>query len=558
MKYAAFSMAVLLAVPAAAQVPTDAFERPSERRFEPDELIPREQQDLRLQLPPIPPVTEDAPLAAGPRVRVERFNVAGSTVFSPDELSVVTAPFEGREVSVQELSQVRNAITRMYIDAGYATSGATLPDQSVRDGIVDIHVTEGELQTLQIEGYERFQRRYLASRIEGAAEPPLNVWRIEEELQMLLRDDRISRVAAELFPGERRGLSVLSIGIEEARPWTLRSFVSNQRTPAVGSEGGGLFLEHRNLTGNGDTFSILGEMTEGFADLEARYSIPLNRWDTRLSLRFRQTASEIEESPFDDLEIESDAVTYSATLEHPIIRRLDQGLWLGLTAEHRRSDTEYIFGSFPFIPGSDDGEVKLTIARVFQEWTQRSGSRVIAARSTFNFGTGALRATTNSGDVPSGRFFSWLAQLQVAQRLPAAWRNALLIFRTELQLTPDPLFGQEPFAVGGVFTVRGYRENELVRDNGWVSSVELRIPVLRDAKGSDVLQVAPFFDIGKAWNEGDRSGPNTLASLGLGLRYRPIERLLLQMYWGGRLRSVSRRGNDIQNNGFHFRGEFEY
>ena len=52
--------------------------------------------------------------------------------------------------------------------------------------------------------------------------------------------------------------------------------------------------------------------------------------------------------------------------------------------------------------------------------------------------------------------------------------------------------------------------------------------------------------------------PETLASLGLGLRYRPRQNLLFELFWGGRLRHVSRRGNDIQNNGFHFQARASF
>ena len=35
----------------------------------------------------------------------------------------------------------------------------------------------------------------------------------------------------------------------------------------------------------------------------------------------------------------------------------------------------------------------------------------------------------------------------------------------------------EKFSLGGVNSVRGYRENELVSDNGVIGSMELRIPL---------------------------------------------------------------------------------
>jgi hemolysin activation/secretion protein len=73
----------------------------------------------------------------------------------------------------------------------------------------------------------------------------------------------------------------------------------------------------------------------------------------------------------------------------------------------------------------------------------------------------------------------------------------LLVARIDTQLTPDSLLSLERFSMGGVDTVRGYRQNQLVADNGILGSVEVRVPLTSDPR---VLQLAPFFEIGTAWN----------------------------------------------------------
>ena len=68
-----------------------------------------------------------------------------------------------------------------------------------------------------------------------------------------------------------------------------------------------------------------------------------------------------------------------------------------------------------------------------------------------------------------------------------------------MQLTPDPLLPIEQIAIGGIDTVRGYRENQLVVDNGWMTSAELRIPLgqvtvpgLSEAPDDGALQLVPL------------------------------------------------------------------
>ena len=57
-----------------------------------------------------------------------------------------------------------------------------------------------------------------------------------------------------------------------------------------------------------------------------------------------------------------------------------------------------------------------------------------------------------------------------------------------LRLTPDPLLSLERFSLGGADTVRGYRQNQVVSDNGLLGGFELQIPV---TKNPNLLQLNP-------------------------------------------------------------------
>ena len=82
--------------------------------------------------------------------------------------------------------------------------------------------------------------------------------------------------------------------------------------------------------------------------------------------------------------------------------------------------------------------------------------------------------------MPDGKYFAWLGQGQYVRRLRPASRQpaARLAARAprQRQISADPLLSIEQFAVGGIDTVRGYRENQIVRDTGFAASVELHIP----------------------------------------------------------------------------------
>ncbi len=111
--------------------------------------------------------------------------------------------------------------------------------------------------------------------------------------------------------------------------------------------------------------------------------------------------------------------------------------------------------------------------------------------------TGAVTPATE-GDQAKAQFFSWLGQAQWARRIDPL--RLQLISRMDLQVSMQHFFPLEQISVGGRYSVRGYRENTLVRDNALLFSLEPRVAVLRSAVGRDIVQIAPFFDYGYSWN----------------------------------------------------------
>ncbi|HNP28337.1 MAG: hypothetical protein KC592_19850 [Nitrospira sp.] len=59
---------------------------------------------------------------------IRKIHVEGSTVFTAEELSKVTASYENRELSNEDLEELRRALTLLYINNGYVNAGAIIPD----------------------------------------------------------------------------------------------------------------------------------------------------------------------------------------------------------------------------------------------------------------------------------------------------------------------------------------------------------------------------------------------------------------------------------------------
>jgi hemolysin activation/secretion protein len=507
-----------------------------------------------LELPKVAPPEETGALAAGVRVFVRAFHVEGSSVFTQEELAAVTAPWTGREIASEDLLLARDAITKHYVERGYLTSGAVIPDQQVTDGVVVLQVVEGALATIDVRGTRRFRKGHFRTRLRRAGRAPVSIVRIEEELQRFQRDPRVKRVQARLDPGERRGEAVLVLDVEEERFYGLELVGSNESSPSIGSHTGEVAPTLSNLIGWGDEWRGELELSEGLREVDASFSVPLPPFDTRLATHFQDADSDVIEEPFDDLEIESDSTTWGVGIFQPVWRTTLLELEVGAVGEYRTSETRLLDECFAFVEGTSDCESKVSVLRIPLDAVFATRTDVVAARSTVSAGLPVFGASERSPGIADGEFVAWLGQVQWAHRLPAWLMGSETLARVDVQLANDELLGIEKFAVGGLRTVRGYRENQLVRDNGVVASLEVRVPVWRDERLRPIVQVAPFFDYGRSWDEGEAGRAETLSSAGIGLRVSPFEWVRAELYWGHGFDEddVVDEDGDLQDDGVHF------
>ena len=175
---------------------------------------------------------------------------------------------------------------------------------------------------------------------------PVNVFDIEEKLQILQEDPRIRSVEAQLVPSETRGLAVLHVNVVEADPFQLRLAVNNYQSPSIGSGRGDVRWEHQNISGFGDELMLGARLTDGLIKWTGRYRVPVHARDIKLDFHFEVASSNVTEEPFDVVGIRSTSRTLGFTIAQPIYRTLRTEVALSLTGDHRRGET-FIFDRFP-------------------------------------------------------------------------------------------------------------------------------------------------------------------------------------------------------------------
>jgi hemolysin activation/secretion protein len=524
----------------ATPLPSDVLPQPSEQ----NQLLPSP------QLPETQTPRQDD---IGAKFQVDRIEVVGSTVFKSEDFIPVTSPFVGREVSFAELLQVKDAITKLYTDKGYVTTGTLIPPQTLEAGVIKIQVVEGSLQEIKIVGNRRLHSKYIRERIRLGAGKPLNVPRLLEKLQLLRLDPRIQNLNAELQTGARPGTNILQVEVKEADTFRLTTTLDNGRSPSVGSFRRGIDLQEANLLGLGDTLSVGYANTDGSNTINANYTLPVNARNGTVSFAFNQGWNNVIEKPFSVLDIQSNSKSYEFGYRQPLIQKPTQEFAVGISFSRQESQTELgldNIGGFPLSPGADaNGKTNISALRFTQDYTQRSNQQVFAARSQFSVGVDWFGANVNE-NAPDSRFFSWRGQAQWVRQLKS---DTLFLLRGDLQAAADSLVPLEQFGLGGQLSVRGYRQDALLTDNGFLLSAEFRLPVLRAPQIGGVLQLTPFIDIGKGWNnDGKNPSPSMLVGTGLGLLWKQGDTFSARLDWGIPLKSIEGERRSLQENGLYF------
>ena len=483
--------------------------------------------------------------------KIKRIKISGSTMFGSEDFKPIIEPLIGKQASFEEVLQLRTTVTNLYTEKGFTTSGAFIPAQGDTDGVLYIQVIEGKLEETEITGLEELSKNYVESRIKLAADEPLNVSNLEQAIQLLEQNTLIDSVNAQLVSGSGPGLSVLKLDVVEASNINTRFVVANDESPNVGEYRATAALDYQNLLGVGDLFSAEYGLTSGLDRFSFGYSLPINARDGSLFISYGDNSSQLTNSFFSFVDIDSESQSINLGLRQPIIKDAQNELALSLALDLRDSETFVNDDSISLDPDrpGESGESNVTAIRLAQEWFSRSNRNIFGASSQFSVGIDAFDATIDDTGT-DGRFFSWLGQFQWLKALNKE-RDALLITRLASQFTPDSLLSLEQFALGGQGSVRGYEQNLRIGDNGFLSSVELRIPLTGDPDKIGLVQLAPFVDAGTIWGDEGIDNP-FLASLGLGVNWELKETLSLQAYYGVSLVDVEDERDSLQSDGVTF------
>ena len=480
---------------------------------------------------------------------------SGNTLFSAMQLNQQIADYIGKPISASDLEAMRVTLTQFYIARGYINSGVILPAQTARNGQIQFQVIEGTLSSIQLSGMDNIYPEFIKDRLLPNPRAPFNLNEFQERYQLLLNNPLFDKFDGRFRPGLTPGESILDLSITPATPYGLSIQADNFGSASSGEGQLNLNGHYLNLLGHGDVMSASIRVKEGSVGGSLSYQLPLNKYDTRLTVQLGFNDSDVIEQQIETLDIESDYQSTEISLSQPIISSLERTLLVTGTLSVRENQGSLLDQPFSFAYGENNGLSRVSALRLALQGSIRSAKEVWSAHLRYSHGITAFHATDNNNLTPDSDFSALLLQLQYARLLDGGLR---FTWRADGQLSSDGLLPLEQFAIGGARTVRGYRENELVRDEGFVTSVELRSPVfdeLDHAGKIGRLDAYLFSDYGEGKYRSEiQDNASPLWSAGMGLVWQFIPGWELEVVYGHAIKAPQTRANYVlQDDGIHMR-----
>ncbi|MHB2020878.1 MAG: ShlB/FhaC/HecB family hemolysin secretion/activation protein [Candidatus Xenobia bacterium] len=451
------------------------------------------------------------------RFNVSHIDVVGNTVLSETELAPLVKPYEGRPASFQDLLRLAGTLTETYRKKGYFLATATVPPQHVVNGQVTIHVTEGRIGGVMVEGNRTYPKSMLTApfarlmRDKVAYRPDL-----DHALSVLESYPNL-QVTAVVRKGIDLDTADVVLQVHDTRTAHVGVDFDTFGDPQIGQDHTSLVFGLSSLMTRGD--GVDGRVTyvsnpalTNAPLAQVVYSRPLGEDGSRLSLGFTSADFAVGGN-FAVLDLRGNLAEFDLTYTRPAFEENRDAMWLfGYSTK--------LFSNFVFAgtPTSVDNIRELN-AGYTARWNSGGGSNT--GLVMLSGGLGGLFGGTAAGDPLASRAGASDSFTKVVGYYSRIWPigSNQGFLRISGQVADQPLLLGEEFGLGGPESVRGYTQSEVLGDSAYAIGLEFRHPLDKEAR----QQLALFVDHGVAYTfntPASQSAMQALTGAGFGWRAR--------------------------------------
>jgi hemolysin activation/secretion protein len=442
------------------------------------------------------------------------------TLYHKDNKATYNPSFLGQCFNTKTLSKLVKSTHAIYQNLGYVTTQVTVPEQNVASGHLTIAIVEGKIDDIIVND-DRFTDKMQEFTAFGlTADKPLD---IDDINQGIFQINRLSSNNAKMRiePGYDIGYSNIIIHNDSQFPASATLAYDNLGNAFTG-------IRRVNFSGTLDNLLFLNDQIN--LSHSTNLDDPSNEKDSRsftagISIPFTYSTLSYDYSRTKyrgqnpglngPVLLSGYSNTNNIAMERTLLNNAKYRIStkLALTTKQTASylnqsklatsERKLTIGSWSF-----------AISKFF-----KNGANLYL-RPQYARGLKLLNAKQDTAgvtaDIPSAQFHLYKLYAHLTKRFNIPKINAPITLSTEMdsQISRDTLFGSEQFAVGGYYSVRGFRENYINGDHGYyfrnkahVNIGQMLMPILTPKEDNNTLtskalqhlyhlSLEPFYDYG--------------------------------------------------------------
>lgn len=427
-----------------------------------------------------------------------------SAVLTEAELAAITQPYEGKMVQLNDIYAIVEKINALYASKGYVTCRAFLPPQTITDGKVKLLLVEGRTGNTTVSGNNYTKTSFITKRLHLKENEIANIKQVNKDL-LLFNATNSTQLRIVMKAGQKPGTTDYEITAYEPKRDTWTIFEDNAGSDTSGEYRTGLFFNTKSLSGTCDPFSVGTVFSEGTRAANAMYTRSLGRSGTKMNLLYSTNAVKVTKGDYKDM-IKGHANSYAIGFTQPLVVNETTRTELSLDYNRQNSKTDFmVLGNrFNIV---DDSVQDFTLGFAM---TNYGASHVLYQKHSYVRG---YSERTPSSMLEDSQNFGFYKFNGLYQKLYAG--GQMINLRADAQWSgSEGMVSSRQFYMGGMYSVRGYKENFLGGDSGFTFSAEYSIPVIN--RNTNAFT---FFDYGHVYGNGQSDDQHSiLASLGLGIR----------------------------------------
>lgn len=413
---------------------------------------------------------------------IQHIELQGADSLSPGERQRLLAPYVGQCLGVTQLNALLKSITDLYLEKGLVTSRAYLPQQDLSSGTLQVLVVEGRLESLNSAQDSGLSERELAMSFPGRPGKLLNLREIEQMVEQLNRLPS-NNAQMELAPGETIGGSQVLVQNTPQKPWRAGLSRHNDGQRSTGEQQWGVSFDWDSPLGLADQLLLRGghdavsDHQRTSRNSMLQYNLPFGWWNLSYTFSQSEYRSQAQGAGF-SFKQSGDSQNHQLTLERVIHR--DAVSKTSLSAGLARLRTNN------FIEDSrlEDSSHRIRETQFGINHGRRLGSAYLNVDLGMQQGKGGPDAhhASAEADPQNARYRKYTATLSYLQPF-ALWGEAFTFSSLMTgQRSEDLLFSPQRMSLGGLSSIRGYKDQSLSGDSGgyWRNDLRWSRPVSSD------------------------------------------------------------------------------